>query len=435
MGIPLLPFQVEVLSDALQHDEDGNFVHKTCGLIIARQNGKSHMMRMRLLFGMYVWGEKWLCIAQNRKLAHEQLDEACKIVENTPWLREQVKRISRVNGDEYIELKNGGKWSIAAATRDGARGFTANLWVDELRDITPAAWKAATPITRAVPNSQIWVTSNAGDAHSTVLNDIRESALRMKDSQLSWYEWSADPSLGIKDKRGWYQANPALGHLIDESDLSLALSMHTPEEFMTESLCRWVDAIESPWPMGAWSACEDKKLELSPDAPTWFGFDVTPSRKRADLVGCQILDDGRIAVGLLQTWKSDTAIDEATIIPDIGQWVKTYRPRVMAFDRWTGSGVAQGLAAVGVPVGDVSGANFVQACDQFLMAMNGKRLAHTSQIDLNLHVNACARKPAADGGWRVVRKHSSNDISAAIAAIMCVYHALAPQQTAVIAFG
>jgi phage terminase large subunit-like protein len=152
-------------------------------------------------------------------------------------------------------------------------------------------------------------------------------------------------------------------------------------------------------------------------------------------VGCQILEDGRIAVGLLQTWKSDTAIDEATIIPDIGQWVKTYRPRVLAFDRWTGSGVAQGLAAVGVPVGDVSGANFVQACDQFLMAMNGKRMAHTSQVDLNLHVNACARKPAADGGWRVVRKHSSNDISAAIAAIMCVYHALAPQQTAVIAFG
>lgn len=85
-----------------------------------------------------------------------------------------------------------------------------------------------------------------------------------------------------------------------------------------------------------------------------------------------------------------------------------------------------------MPVGDVSGANFVQACDQTLSAMNAGRLAHSGQPDLVAHFNACVKKPAADGGWRVIRKGANADISAAVAAIMCINHALAPDRAPVI---
>lgn len=432
LGVPLLPWQIHVLDDALKYKADGKFARRTIGVLVARQNGKSHLMRMRILAGLFLWDESWVSMAQNRKLAWEQFNQATQLVLNTPWLRDQVKRVSHTNGNEYLELKSGAKWSIVAATKDGPRGYTANLWVDELRDITPEAWKASTPITRAVPGAQVWTTSNAGDAHSSVLNDLRSKALKTSEASIGWYEWSADPSLNIKDKVAWYQANPALGHLIDEDVIAQAAATDRPEAFRTESLCLWVDAIESPWPMGSWEACSDKALKVTPGLPTWLAIDVTPARRRADLVAAQLQEDGRIAIGLLATWESESSIDENAIALEISKWVKTYRARLVAFDRWTGNSIASKLSHVGIPVGDVSGQMFAQACDETLSSMTTGKLVHAGQPDLTAHFMACARKPVADGGWRVIRKGSATDISAACAAIMVVHHALVPERKAII---
>lgn len=415
----------------MKHD-NGEFLQRTVGVLVARQNGKSHLMRMRVLAGMFLFGESWVSMAQNRTLAWEQFDAAVTIVMNTPWLKSEVKRISRVNGHEFLQLNSGARWSIVSATKDGPRGYTANLWVDELRDITEDAWKAATPITRAVQNSQVWVTSNAGDKHSVVLNNLRERALHKPPRTLGWYEWSADPSIAINNKDGWYQANPALGHLIDEGSIEAASLSDTFAAFRTESLCLWVDSVSSPWPLGAWEKCTDKDVSLNVGNPTWLALDVTPRRKRADLVAAQLLDDGRIAVGLIKTWTSDTVVDDTVIAADISHEYRKLNARVLAFDRWTSSNIAQRLAQHGVPVGDVSGAAFAQACDEMLSAIAAQRLVHFGQDELTQHMNACHRKPAADGGWRVVRRASDLDISAACAAIMVLHHAVAPQNVPLI---
>lgn len=432
LGVPLLEWQKFVLDDAMTVNDQGLFIRKRVGVLVARQNGKSHLMRMRLLGGMFLLGERWVSMAQDRTLAWEQFNEAVELVESVPWLRAEIKRVSRNNGKEFLELKNGARWAIKTSNKQGARGTTANLWVDELREISPEAWKAATPITRAVRNSQIWITSNAGDDYSQVLNEMQERALSKPTKAVGWYEWSADPALPITNRMAWRQANPSLGILIDYDAIETAAQSDSPEEFRTETLCLRVNNLTSPWPIDAFTNCEDKQLTLNPGPPTWLAVDVTPQRKRADLVGCQLLEDGRVAIGLLASWMSDTAVDELAIANEIGKWARTYRPRVVAFDRWTGAAIAQRLATAGVPVGDVSGANFVQACDQTLSAMNAGRLAHSGQPDLVAHFNACVKKPAADGGWRVVRKGSNSDISAAVAAIMCINHALAPDRAPVI---
>ena len=73
------------------------------------------------------------------------------------------------NGQESIELLNGARYEIVAATRDGSRGKTADLlYIDELREIDEESWTASKPITRARPYSQLFMTSNAGDAYSSV---------------------------------------------------------------------------------------------------------------------------------------------------------------------------------------------------------------------------------------------------------------------------
>jgi hypothetical protein len=43
---------------------------------------------------------------------------------------------------------------------------------------------------------------------------------------------------------------------------------------------------------------------------------------------------------------------------------------------------------------------------------------------------SCATKPTSDGGWRIVRRKSMGDVSAAIAMAMVIHFATKPRQTA-----
>jgi hypothetical protein len=111
------------------------------------------------------------------------------------FLKDQVKQIRYANGQESITTLKGNRYQIVAATRDGSRGLTANfLFIDELREISEEGWKAARPTTRAT-GGQTLVCSNAGDAYSVVLNDLRERALSYPSPTLGWYEYSAPAAL------------------------------------------------------------------------------------------------------------------------------------------------------------------------------------------------------------------------------------------------
>ena len=432
VGFPLLPWQQWLAVEAHRVKADGRWAARTCGLTVARQNGKSGFMRMLVLWHMFELGTmRVLSMAQNRALALDQFRQAVDLVESVPELAARVKRVNRTNGSESLTLDNGAQWAIVAATMEGPRGRTADLlWVDELREISEPAWKAATPVTRARMNARTWVTSNAGDAHSTVLNDLRGQAIIATDPAVFWAEWSADPDRHPSDPVAWQQANPALGHLIDEDVIRQAQATDKPEAFMTETLCRWVDAIESPWPYGAWDACTDPQLVIRPDMPCWFGLDVSLDRRRADLVVAALLDDGRSGLGLLDAWTASDAVDEVQIASDVAELARQHLPQSIVFDKWTGQGIATKLQTAGFMVEDCSGVRFATACDSTLGAMVHGRLVHAGQEELTTAMNACARRNVADGGWRVVRRDSAGHISAAVALIMAVHAASQPASTA-----
>ena len=182
-GMPLLPWQKYCADDFLTVDADGNYVRRTICLLVSRQQGKTLLAAMRILFGLFVTGEKSIiALSSNRAMALTTFRQVVNIIEQNDFLRDKVKlnmgKVGRFgSGMECIELKNGARYEIVAATRDGARGKTADLlFIDELREISEEAWKAAKPTVRARPNSQTILTSNAGDAFSTVLNDLRDRA-------------------------------------------------------------------------------------------------------------------------------------------------------------------------------------------------------------------------------------------------------------------
>ena len=431
--MPLLPWQEHVLKDMLTVDKQGNWIRKTNLLLIARQNGKTHLARMLILAHLIKWDSKnVLIMSSNRSMALDTFRQVAHILETNDHLKGFVKQIRHANGTESIEMLDGTRLDVVAATRDGSRGRTADfLYIDELREVNEEGYRAAIPTTRARPNSQTLLTSNAGDAFSLVLNGMRERALENPPKSFGFYEYSAPQYCKVTDRQGWAQANPALGYTITEEALEEAVATSPIENTRTELLCQWIDSLSSPWTHGSLEDCADSTLELATGAYTVFAFDVSPSRRNASLVIGQILPDGRIGVGVAQTWESQVSVDELKIAADIKAWCDQYRPRLIGFDRYATQSIADRLANAGQVVQDISGAQFYQACTDLKDALDNKRMVHSGQEVWIQNMNNCAAK-TNDSAWRIIKRKSAGDISAAIATAMVVSTLMKPQQSAMI---
>jgi phage terminase large subunit-like protein len=430
IGLPLIPWQRWLLDDLLSVDDADVWRKKTALVLVARQNGKTHLARMLILAHLFLWDSKnVLGMSSNRNMALDTFRQVAYTIEDNQFLKDQVRQIRLANGQESISLLNGARYEIAAATRDAPRGKTADfLYIDELREWTEEAFTAALPVTRARPNAMTLMTSNAGDGFSTVLNDLRERCLSYPPENLGFYEWSAPQHCKITDKKAWAMANPALGHLITEDTLQESVNTNSIEATRTEMLCQWIDSAVSPWVYGSIEACSDSSLEIPVGPQTIMAFDIAPTRRSGALVMGQ-MKDGKIAVGLAQLWQSEVAIDEIKMSSDINEWARKYHPTTICYDKYATQSIATRLEQSGWRMVDVSGQAFYQACSDLSDALANIRLVHSGQPELVQHLNNCAAK-TNDAGWRIIRRKSAGDVTAAISLAMVVSQLTKPQQTA-----
>ena len=442
-GYPLFPWQKFISNDFLTVDKSGAFTRKTIGIILSRQNGKTMLIALRILFGLFVLNERSIvAMSSKRGMAEDTFRKVCSIIDANDFLRVQVKLNRgevgyRGNGKEHLDLLNGARYEIVASNADAARGKSANLlFVDELRYISEEAWAAAKPITIAMGNAaQTYVCSNAGDAFSTVLNSLREKALSYPSKTLGWYEYSAPEYSKPADRKAWAMSNPSLGITITEEGLEEALSVMPMEKFLPEHLCMWVSSLSSPWPLGAWEACADRTLSIPVGPDTFMAFDVAISKRTASLVAGQYLPNGKIAVGLMQQWRSETAVDELQIAADIKtNWVDKYFPRMIMFDHYSTASIAARLTASGCRMIDVSGTAFYQASGDLLDCIVNSRLVHMGQEPFDLQMQSCAAK-TNDSSWRIVRRASAGDVSAPISLAMIVHKMQEPVSTPMVIAG
>jgi phage terminase large subunit-like protein len=428
--LPLIPWQRWVLDDLLSVDDKNMWRKKTALCLVARQNGKTHLARMLILAHLFLWNSKnVLGMSSNRNMALDTFRHVAWTIDDNKLLTKHIRQIRLANGQESITLKNGARYEIAAATRDAPRGKTADfLYIDELREWSQEAFTAALPVTRARPNAMTLMTSNAGDGFSTVLNELRERCLSYPPDNLGYYEYSAPQHCKINDRKAWAMANPALGYLITEQTLEESVNTNSIEATRTEMLCQWVDAAQSPWAYGSIEACSNSALEIPVGPTTIMAFDVAPTRRSGALVMGQMQND-KIAVGLAQLWSSDIAIDEIKMASDINEWAKKYHPHIMCYDKYTTQSMATRLEQTGWRMQDVSGQHFYQACSDLSDVLANGRLVHSGQADLVQHLNNCAAK-TSDAGWRIIRRKSAGDVTAAISLAMVVTLLTKPQQTA-----
>jgi phage terminase large subunit-like protein len=431
---PLMPYQKHVLNQMLMVDKKNQYRIKTALLLISRQNGKSFLGRVRVIWGMFYGGEKKIIImSANRATSLMLFREIAWTIESTPELKAMTKAIRYANGGERIELLNGATLDVISDNSSSPRGRTADfLWIDEIREISEDGYKAAVPVTRARANAQTFLTSNAGDHFSSVLNNLVERAKDYPPETYGYYEYSAPQycKIDIASDSFWRTAvapsNPALGFTITKESIEEAIATNPIEQTRTETLCQWIDSLQSPWPHGILEETSDNTLEMSPGAYTVFGFDTSPSKRHGSLVAGSLLPDGRIGIGILETYSSQMAIDELKMAASIKSWCDLYKPRLVCFDKYATQTIADRLKQSGVMVEDVSGQQFYKACGDLLEGLVNKRVVHNGMPELIQQFNNCAAK-VNDSAWRIIKRKSAGDISAIIGVAMVVSKLMLPE--------
>jgi len=429
----LMPYQKFVLNQMLMVNKKNQYRIKTALLLISRQNGKSHLGRVRIIWGMFYGGEKKLIImSANRATSLMLFREIAWIIESTPELKAMTKAIRYANGGERIELLNGATLDVISDNSSSPRGRTADfLWIDEIREISEDGYKAAVPVTRARANAQTFLTSNAGDHFSSVLNGLVERAKDYPPETFGYYEYSAPQYCKIDITSDWFwrnavaPSNPALGYIITKDSIEEAIATNPIEQTRTETLCQWIDSLQSPWPHGVLEETSDNTLEMAVGAYTVFAFDVSPSRRNGSLVAGQLLPDGRIGIGILETYSSQMAIDELKMAASIKAWCDIYKPRLVCFDKYATQTIADRLSQAGVITEDVSGQQFYKACGDLLEGLVNHRVVHNGQAELIQQMNNCAAK-VNDSAWRIIKRKSAGDISAPIGLAMVVSKLMLP---------
>lgn len=358
---PLDPWQEWAVVHAGELLPDGRPRFRTLLILVARQNGKTHLLVVLTLFWLFAelaHLDDALVLGTSTKLdyAQESWEKAVKLARRVPELDAEIPKkggIRRTNGEQVLKLESGGRYKIAASNEEGGRSLTIHrLVLDELRQHhSYAAWDASVPATNAVRHGQVIAISNAGGERSIVLNEKRDAALRYiadgaGDPRLGLFEWSAPDGASPTDPEALAMANPQFNRRIDGEALvmagagALAAGGEQLAGFRTEIMCQRVKLLDPAIDPEAWAACLDDGTLDDVRGRVALCLDVSLDGQHATLVAAATLDDGRVRVEPVRAWSGTDAPRQ--LRADLPELVHRIRPRALG---WFPAGPAAAVAA------------------------------------------------------------------------------------------
>lgn len=445
LQIRLMAWQKWFLIHALETHADGNFRFTTILLLVARQNGKTLLCRVLVLWFLYVHAPRLphaaqiLTAAQDLRTARKFWQACVDEAEGNESLADEIHNIRYASGEQTLTLVSGAEHMLTATTRGAGRGGSTDLLlIDEFREQrTTHAWAALQSTTAARPHSLTVLASNQGDDESICLNDLRVSALAATDPSVGIFEWSAEDGSQIDDVHQWARANPSLGRMLTLTKLRSIRASSTVNDFRTENLCQRVDTLNNAIDLDAYRLCRVEDLTLQHVKDQLVAcIDVSADETHVDLAIAAPVDDGQVKViaEMAGAWGS---VAEARAA--LAGLLEMIRPRALG---WYPQGSAGSLAvdieaSHGVSVGrkhwdgtfrdhspgvvGITGADVNATCMAFAdLVLNQAFQCRVSPL-LDDHISQSAKYETGEsGGWRFARK-GSRPISATYAVAGAVH--------------
>lgn len=420
---PLDPWQALAAVHGGELLPDGRPRFRIVVILVARQNGKTELLVVLTLFWQFVEAQSMI-LGTSTKLdyAKESWTKSVRLAKRARaldalrparWTREtngeQESWTREILDDETGEvIYPECRYKIAASNEEGGRSLTVNrLILDELRQHRDySAYDAAEPA--ASPwDAQIWALSNAGDDRSTVLNDLRGSALEFiksgeGDPRLGLLEWSAEEHADPEDIHALAAANPNLGRRGTDVDTLLAAARRAKAKggkalagFRTERMCIRVRQMNPAINPVAWTACLDVGDLAAARSRVALCLDVAPDGLHATLTAAAVLPDDRVRVEPVKAWAGPACLDE--LRRELPGELARVKPQVLG---WFPAGPAAAIAAdlrrrpgwppAGIRVEEIKGdtAAVCMGLDEQVTAI---RIAHSGDPLQDAHIAAAER--------------------------------------------
>jgi len=478
----LLPWQKWLLIHMLELDASGRFRFRTIVILVARQNGKTELLKLVTLWFMFAMGVGMVIgTAQNLIVAEKVWASTVELAQSVPDLNEEIARVDRGSGRKAMKLRTGEEYQVAAASRRGGRGFTGDLiLLDELREHQSwDSWSAVTKTTLARAMALVVCLSNAGDVRSIVLRHLRRIAIEalveqgaaeleaelkafadqgidlgealgvdlaeagdddefdpddIEPDSLGLFEWSAPPNLSPRNRDGWAMANPSMGYTdeygigIEERAIAAALRTDPDWVFRMEVLCQWSSgSAEGPFPPGAWESCLDETSSIAEATDRKVGIDVSANHSYT-YIGVAALNQHGIPHVEVAAFRAGSD----WVIP----WLQERGITEVALQGRGApvSGLKRELEDAGITVTAWEGSELAAGTGKFYSYVRDGKLRHLVQPVVDVAAATAATKPLGDGAWGWDRNHSPTDIAGLVAETAAFWLLLSAPQPQVSAY-
>lgn len=312
-GCELDDWQQTVIDCWLGKDENGKYSVTSAGLSLPRQNGKNVCLECREFFGLVVNGERILHTAHQVKTGKKSFRRLAAMFTDKrhPEITDIVKNIRYTNGEECIELDNGGTIEFSARSRQAARGFDGISLVvfDEAQELTDDQVEAimATLSASQTGTRQLIYTGTPPypNCPGEVFKRKRQGCFDSPSPHDAWHEWGVEgdniEKINAEDRTLWYMTNPALGIRLTEDFTAEEFNTMSKDGFCRERLGWWAPtvsqqidyAIESD----KWDRC--KSDEPKPEGKTAYGVKFSADGSWVCLCGAVIPKDGKARISLI----------------------------------------------------------------------------------------------------------------------------------------
>lgn len=428
-GCSLDPWQRDVVDCWLGRDAAGTYTVTSAGLSVPRQNGKNVCLEAREFFGLVIRGERILHTAHQvvtGKKAFRRL-ERMFTDKRHPEVQKLVRYIRYTNGEEAIELENGGSIEFSARSRQRARGFAGISLVvfDEAQELTDDQVDAimATLSASATGTRQIIYTGTPPypGCPGDVFRRRRQAASADPGPHDCWHEWSvaADSidDIQIADRSIWFMTNPALGIRLTEEFTEEELRTMRPDGFARERLGWWspvlADQPDRAIDPKAWEACRSSAPK--PEGKTAYGVKFSPDGTEVSLCGAVIPADGPARISLIKTrstghglqwladWLNERSDKASCVVIDGRNGVDVLIEKISG--NWRAKGSVLRPTARDV----------VASVSMLTDALAGKTISwYMYQEELKASALTSVKRPIG-GGWGFGGEHSSPIEAAALA--------------------
>ena len=426
LGLFLQPWQQTVVRAILAEQEDGRYAASSVGYLVARQNGKSWILDVIALHGMFLVEDPLTVWT-----SHEMKTSAESFLRMRGWI-EGSEDLSKLllpagrsfqtgNGREGITLANGVRLKFYARSKNSGRGPSPQRIIfDEAQELSDLALEALAPSMSAQPNRQaIYCGTVPGPQTNNpeVFTRIRDRGRAASPGRHAWLEWtpvgSDDPkramTIDLDDPRTWTASNPAraTGVMSDDSIRDDRQDM-SDEGFARERCSIWPTIADGG--TGVIDAAHFAGCRAEPDdlrAPLTLAVETSFDRS----VSTVAIVGARVSDGLPQVEIVDERAGTAWVGARVVELCQRHAVDVIVVDGKSPAAplvtdieLALEAAGLGVELRVTDTADLAEGCAQLFDSINQETVRHTGDPWLNEAVRDALQRTVGDGAWVWARR-------------------------------